>query len=983
MNRSMTRPQTPRSFASLSLAVAVTIAVSACGGGSGGVEPTSVALTATTAGASQHTVTLDAGEPMDTAQSVQSPNAPAISVEPEQVALTDTGPKVSESSPAADQPEGDPVGYSMLTAPDSVEASPNMQAQGTAIRSENVLTPNFTPSVYAGTGWHVDSVQGDDRNPGTRDRPWRTLARVSQAKLSPGDAILLKCGSGWREPLTLSASSPAPGPLLVSAYGDCTEGRRPSIRLLSVASAWTRDSTRPSDSNVFITKATGAVGALVVNGSPQLPARMRNDWIVGREFSLSSGATSPVTIRLDDAAKAINPAAMIGATLHLRTRPWLVESATVTAFDQATATATLATRTQFLGSSGSGYIASGRDWMVDHVGEWAQHTDTGVVTSWLPNGLTPSNSTIELATQPYGIQVTGIAGVTIERVRIEYPTKIGIDIRNSPGFVVRDVQVINPGETGIQVDDVWATAPSNRGTIDRSVILGAGSTGIRVMAEEVNISNNMIRDTGIVNRAAGSVAGIYIRSTAGVLESNTISNSAYSAIMYVNRGGGRVAGNVIDAACMRLSDCGAIYVWGTNPTNSRGLITRNAVRNVRPNLNGAVGGAIDLAVGIYLDEHADQFDVIGNMISDVGVGINLHKAQNNLVSDNRIWLASNAGIRGQSEPGSVDPLRGNVVRGNTIFMSRHFDAPGPTGLPLRRTSAAQEWIHPVAASLIFSGTNPNVISANSTILLGSPTLAQWVLRSGTSQQAIGFNAWQAFTRGETLATPLDAKMSIVSGQQLLANATMEAPAAEWKSYFYPPVSGSAAARIVTGADCMNSCLEFTAGTDLDVVYQAGVKNHGWTASSLYFLTYTVTGGSKGGQMKAEVRKDFSPFAPAGFLEDRYDLLPHTLIRQEAFFRPADATDLRVSFKGKPGSPMYIDEVQLVRIDGVKLFDPRLYSAHLINVTNVARRYTCADAGLAACDVVDASGQTISWPIEVPAGSSRMAFAVDGIWTRRR
>ena len=41
------------------------------------------------------------------------------------------------------------------------------------------------------------SSQGDDSNTGTIDKPWKTLLKLSNKKLSPGDSIFFKSGDSF------------------------------------------------------------------------------------------------------------------------------------------------------------------------------------------------------------------------------------------------------------------------------------------------------------------------------------------------------------------------------------------------------------------------------------------------------------------------------------------------------------------------------------------------------------------------------------------------------------------------------------------------------------------------------------------------------------------------------------------------------------------------------------------------------------------
>jgi len=78
-----------------------------------------------------------------------------------------------------------------------------------------IFSPIASPAVY-----YVDSSAGSDSQNGlTAATPWSTLARAAQAPLSPGDYLLLKRGSTWREALTLNASGAPDLPITVGAYG--------------------------------------------------------------------------------------------------------------------------------------------------------------------------------------------------------------------------------------------------------------------------------------------------------------------------------------------------------------------------------------------------------------------------------------------------------------------------------------------------------------------------------------------------------------------------------------------------------------------------------------------------------------------------------------------------------------------------------------------------------------------------------------------
>ena len=75
--------------------------------------------------------------------------------------------------------------------------------------------------------WYVDSAAGDDARAGSSPRTaWRSLAPVAARDFAPGDRILLKSGSVFREALRPHTSGAPKAPLVIDRYG---EGPLPRI----------------------------------------------------------------------------------------------------------------------------------------------------------------------------------------------------------------------------------------------------------------------------------------------------------------------------------------------------------------------------------------------------------------------------------------------------------------------------------------------------------------------------------------------------------------------------------------------------------------------------------------------------------------------------------------------------------------------------------------------------------------------------------
>ncbi|MDP3455950.1 carbohydrate binding domain-containing protein [Methyloversatilis sp.] len=99
-------------------------------------------------------------------------------------------------------------------------------------------------TAYA-TTYYVDNAIGADTNSGTtpttsgNSGPWKSLARVKTAPLSPGDTILLKCGQRWAETLGVGQSGTETAPITITSYPAACENKPAIDGSINVpASAW-------------------------------------------------------------------------------------------------------------------------------------------------------------------------------------------------------------------------------------------------------------------------------------------------------------------------------------------------------------------------------------------------------------------------------------------------------------------------------------------------------------------------------------------------------------------------------------------------------------------------------------------------------------------------------------------------------------------------------------------------------------------------
>jgi len=78
------------------------------------------------------------------------------------------------------------------------------------------LDEHKTPVTY-----HLDSSLGNDVNDGmSEDYAWKSLEKVMQTKLNPGDVIRIKRGSEFKGTLIITESGTTENPILLTSYGN-------------------------------------------------------------------------------------------------------------------------------------------------------------------------------------------------------------------------------------------------------------------------------------------------------------------------------------------------------------------------------------------------------------------------------------------------------------------------------------------------------------------------------------------------------------------------------------------------------------------------------------------------------------------------------------------------------------------------------------------------------------------------------------------
>ena len=90
----------------------------------------------------------------------------------------------------------------------------------TTMISVAILSVSFSIRSATFRSFHVDSRAGDDARTGlSEEEAWRSLARVGDTHLLPGDSVLFRRGSRFSGMLTVNDSGNLDQPIVISSYG--------------------------------------------------------------------------------------------------------------------------------------------------------------------------------------------------------------------------------------------------------------------------------------------------------------------------------------------------------------------------------------------------------------------------------------------------------------------------------------------------------------------------------------------------------------------------------------------------------------------------------------------------------------------------------------------------------------------------------------------------------------------------------------------
>jgi len=903
-------------------------------------------------------------------------------------------PEVGSSNQALASPEAVDTGW--LSSRTATQALMPTAIAGNYLKGrdwalavrDNVANATSYTATFSGRGWYVDPELGDDQAPGTQARPWKSLQRVAAGTYAAGDAILLRCGKVFRESLDLTSNAAPSGGVLLAGYGDCTGGKRPVISGADLlpSTGWTNPSSGADP--IWSHALSSAPSRVFFDGRPLLMARHPNTRGIGQEFSrLRANGTQRNQFFLSaEDTSSLAGKDLLGAVVHVRVAAWDIETATVTGHDPSTGLITLNRSLDHAIKDDAGYLMEGKSWMLDSPGEWWFDSASGRVQIWGPNSESGSAFTrVEASSRATGVRVRWVSNLTVAWLQTQQHAETGFSFTETDGLRLNGVNSQFDMEHGIQV------LTANDVGIEASNVTAAGWMGILVRdGNQVRVTQNQVTDTGLFDRPDSTDGAIAVLSTNAEIADNVVYRSANVGIRFLNSPGNQVRDNLIVAFCLRLTDCGGIYTFTSaypaapaSAYSPAASVHDNVLFGARSNTEGLGSEGKNMAAGIFLDELTAGAEVRNNYIADTEVGVHLHDAAFNVIAGNVIRSVSHAGIRGVASRTDVNALKGNRISGNNIgYFTSLSELPGgeATG---RDRSYVQLWYHPNDPQALFSGVSPNVSELNQTVGVQSLEDVRWRLVKSGGEWVLDAAGWQAIAPQDSHRSSLLYRNYLVttSGSSLIANGNFQQGTSQWEHYLNPMGTGGF---FLAGAlaECPSQpCAHWAPAMTGDNLTSAPFTLNATPGQNLYLVRLTVTGGVGGGHSKVNVRRRVAPYENYGFGFTGTSLAQGETASIEQFFRATGTTDAVLDLKTQVGGQSFYRNASVLKVSAIELPNSAQLIGQFHNVRDNAASFTCTMLALSTCDVIDENGQTVAWPLTLPARSSMSVYARDNRWLR--
>jgi len=521
--------------------------------------------------------------------------------------------------------------------------------------ARSVVLCALATSGAPGAVYFLSSSTGNDTVAAanvSQAKPWKSLSKLGSLYLVGGDQVLLKRGDVWNDTLQIRRSQSSPtGTILISAYGS---GSPPEIRGSLPISGTLKGTVRTGSvpTNLKVKHLFLNDIQIPVSRYPSGALGTSEGWLRIGGVQDSTTVTAPALTGMD----------WTGASIHLRTRQWTLETHRI--LSSIGGKLLLSEKLMYKNDTSRFYLTN-HALAFNGGNGWYQSKDT---LRW--GDPTNTLAQVQASIRRIGIHLTTANDVSVKGLKITGTTEYGI--YGSGSRVTIDSCIIsNPGLVGIRLEGSYAN-------IKNTSIRGATNSGIYNHSTYTTVSNNSVKKIALMDQLGPDGMGSTCCGGHGILvdagnrtqiSNNIVDSIGYNGITFTGKYS-VIEYNNIQNFLMTTDDGGGIYTIGNfdDSANYGSVIRRNIV-------HGAVGAAAGWFTGqttsyatqaIALDDKSHDVRVDSNVLYDCARGVGLHNTRRITVRGNTIFRNSAAQVGLTRDYIVNDPMYGNLIEKNLL-----------------------------------------------------------------------------------------------------------------------------------------------------------------------------------------------------------------------------------------------------------------------------------------------------------------------------
>lgn len=593
------------------------------------------------------------------------------------------------------------------------------------------------------TNYYLSS-DGNDTNEGTsQTTPWKTINKLNETTLLPGDYVYFRAGDVFRGKITLNQGGNTSSYITLTSYGT---GEKPIISGAESVTSWNLNG------DYYQASFTRPVTSFFVDNQEMILARYPNDH---QYLTLDSGQKN----YLKDASITSLPSTYFdNAKICIHTAQWCWEKTQISsvASDQIN----FNTNVQLVALNQYGYFVYGNLAHLDVVNEW-QYDSTTQLMSY-KSSVDPNTLNCEASVYTNGIEIGSTASyISISQIDFEKQTNAGIAILSENNTHIITDNCIFKGQYNYGISD-----KGSYNEMSNNYLEGVEGIGIYCWGKGGNatIHHNTLKNIGQYrNYGDGSQINMTAIKCAFVnncyIHHNSVDGAGYCGIS-ADGGYHLVEKNIVTNAMQLNNDGGALHCFGSGTHHT--IFQNNFVTASDGNTEGTFKPSF-VTPAMYFDNDVNNCTMQNNTVynrTQKGIYLNAG-SNNNTIKGNTIY-GCNYGIDYNGSILFPTQMTGMNVTENiffaklpTAYMVRMVDN---TGGYKQGTIDYNYYFNPYnTANCVYIPTSSSTSSTYS--------LSNWQSTSALDMHSKeSFVNWSASTSYETLFTnPTDDIVTVSLG----------------------------------------------------------------------------------------------------------------------------------------------------------------------------------------------------------------------------